>query len=200
MLVKLLQHQTHTIQQTTHIPTPASREALPTKNPRLFLRPQRVLELLEVRHPLLRKPRVHDVGLVEHEDHRQLRLVEDRAGVEHVRHECRGGCRAGRVDDVRDYRRETAREALQKDRAAGGPNEDFYLAGGVDEEMGWGFAFRFGVGSGAFLEETNDLVDFGGEEVEGGEDAAVGAEVVLPHDFLVGDAVANVDVAFEGDG
>ncbi len=50
---------------------------------------------------------------------------------------------------------------------------------------------------GAFLEQADDLVDLGGEEVEGGEDAAVGAEPVLPHHLAVVDRVADVDVAAE---
>ena len=55
-------------------------------------------------------------------------------------------------------------------------------------------------GRGTLLEDGHDLVDFGGEEVQGGHNAAVGAEVVLPHYFFVVDGVADVDVALEGYG
>lgn len=51
---------------------------------------------------------------------------------------------------------------------------------------------------GAFFQQGEDLVDFGGEEVEGGEDAAVRAEVVLGHYFFVGDRVPDVDVGVVG--
>lgn len=52
---------------------------------------------------------------------------------------------------------------------------------------GGGGRGRDGGREGAFFEQGEDLVDFGGEEVEGGEDAAVRAEVVLGHYFFVGD-------------
>ncbi len=55
------------------------------------------------------------------------------------------------------------------------------------------------VRGGALLQETQDLVHFGGKEVQRRQDAAVGAEVVLPHHLLVVDGIADVDIAFEGD-
>ena len=63
-----------------------------------------------------------------------------------------------------------------------------------------GFRIRLRrVRSRTFLKQTEDLVNLRGEEVEGGEDAAVGAEVVLLHDFFVVDGVTDVDIAVEGD-
>ena len=83
--------------------------------------------------------------------------------------------------------------------------------GGVDDDVGCGgllfFLFLL-LGCGvcfagllrqtALLENGHDLVDLGAEEVEGGEDGAVGTEVVLLHDLLVVDRVADVDVGVEG--
>ena len=43
------------------------------------------------------------------------------------------------------------------------------------------------------------LVEFGGEEIERGDDAAVGAEAVLLHDVLVLDRLADVDVGGVGE-
>jgi hypothetical protein len=90
----------------------------------------------------------------------------------------------------------------------GGPDEDFDLAGGVDDDVGCGgllvllFFFLLVCFAGllrqtALLEDGHDLVDLGAEKIEGGEDGAVGAEIVLLHDLLVVDRVADVDVGVE---
>lgn len=50
----------------------------------------------------------------------------------------------------------------------------------------------------AFLDVAEDLVELGREQVQGGHDSAVGAEVVLLHDFGVVDRVADVNVGLEG--
>lgn len=50
----------------------------------------------------------------------------------------------------------------------------------------------------ALLEELQDLVDLGREQVEGRKDATVRTEVVLLHDFLVVNRVSNVNIALEG--
>ena len=42
------------------------------------------------------------------------------------------------------------------------------------------------------------MIDFSGEEVQGCEDAAVGAEIVLLHYFFVVYRVSNVNIAFKG--
>lgn len=42
------------------------------------------------------------------------------------------------------------------------------------------------------------MIDFRTEEIQGSEDAAVGTEVELLHDFFVIYAVADVDVGCEG--
>jgi hypothetical protein len=59
-----------------------------------------------------------------------------------------------------------------------------------------GRVFR-GAGS-TFLEKREDLVDFGGKEIEGCENSTVGSEVVRFHYFFVVYAVANIDIAIEG--
>ena len=70
------------------------------------------------------------------------------------------------------------------------------MAWGVDEDVGdWFGVWGVGVRGCTFLEEIEHLVDFGGEEVQGCEYAAIGAEVVLLHYFFVVDRVADVDVA-----
>jgi hypothetical protein len=38
------------------------------------------------------------------------------------------------------------------------------------------------------------LVEFGGEQVQGSDDGAVGSQVVLFHDFFVVDGVSNINV------
>jgi len=60
------------------------------------------LEGFVVRHPVDRKLVRDDVCLVEDEDKRQLGLVQDAAGIEHVAHERGRVGRAGCVNDVGD--------------------------------------------------------------------------------------------------
>lgn len=49
------------------------------------------------------------------------------------------------------------------------------------------------------VEQVDDLVNFCREEVQGRQDAAVRSQVVLLHDLLIVDRVADVNVAFERD-
>ena len=43
------------------------------------------------------------------------------------------------------------------------------------------------------------LVEFGGKEIQTGDNSSVGTELVLLHDLLVVDRVPDVDVGWEGD-
>lgn len=158
------------------------------------------LEGVEVGHPFGGEGGVVDVGFVEDEDHGHFGFVEDAAGVEHVAHEGAGGAGAGRVDDIGDDGGEGGCEGVEQDGTRGAPDEDFDLAGGVDDDVFDGFDVGLlRVGFRSLFQEVHDLIDLGDEEIEGGEDAAVWTEVVLLHDFFVVDGIADVDVAFKGD-
>lgn len=51
----------------------------------------------------------------------------------------------------------------------------------------------------SLLQYRHDLIDLGAEEVQAGEDTAVGTQIVLLHNFFVVDRVSYVDVRIEGD-
>eukprot|EP00962_Isochrysis_galbana_P041709 scaffold15389_cov131-Isochrysis_galbana.AAC.6 len=51
---------------------------------------------------------------------------------------------------------------------------------------------------GACLDQPHDVLEAGGKQVERGEDAAVGAELILAHHLAVVDRVTDVDVRAEG--
>ncbi|TLD03438.1 uncharacterized protein PgNI_11601 [Pyricularia grisea] len=170
--IELVEHHAHTVEKAAHVAA-ATGAGLALGGPEsvaFLILAQRGLEGVKVGHPLLGKGRVLHVCLVEDEDHGELGLVQDAAGVEHVAHECAG--RAG-LD----------------------------LAGSVHQDVLDGLApgILWRVSGCALLQQVQYLVNLCREQVQRCEDAAVGSQVVLLHDLLVVDRVADVDVAVERD-
>ena len=127
--VELLEHEAHGVQQAAHVAAAAALALDAAEGVPGLVARQRRLERVVVGHPLLREARVLHVRLVEHEHHRQLRLVEDRARVQHVAHEGAGRGRPRRVDHVGDHRREGGGQGLEEDLPRRGPHKYFDLTG-----------------------------------------------------------------------
>lgn len=149
---------------------------------------QCLLEAFKVSHPLKGEVVGLNVRFVKDENEGQFSFVENTASVEHVAHEGCGVVAAWSVDDIGDAGGHGAGEGIGDDSSTGAPSEYFNLTWRVDQN-------RFGR---RFLNEGKNLVKLGGEEVQRGQDATVGAEVIRRHDILIGNRVSNVDVGIEG--
>ena len=65
---------------------------------------------------------------------------------------------------------------------------------------GFGGGRVLGGGRGcAFFEQSDYLVDFGGEEIQRGKDTTIGAQIILLHHFFIVNRVADVNIAIKRD-
>mmetsp|Transcript_87015 Transcript_87015/g.186447 ORF Transcript_87015/g.186447 Transcript_87015/m.186447 type:complete len:200 (+) Transcript_87015:537-1136(+) len=133
----------------------------------------------------------HHIDLVKGDDEGQLRLVQDRASIQHVRHE---GHRLGATSCVHHVAHDSGVghcKGVADDLTRRRPVEDFDLAWRVNEHI---VQVRR-----PFVEEGQDLVELGSEKIQGRHDAAIRTQAEVLHDLLVIHSVADIDIHRIGD-
>jgi len=128
------------------------------------------------------------VHLVEREHNRELAAVGNGHSLKHVGHEALRVAATAAVEHKRNSGCVASSKRLKNNLTAGRPGEGLDLPGGVYKHI---VELPFTLG-----EDIHHLVKPSGEEVAGGENAAIGPQAVLGHHLRIIDGVARVNVGF----
>ena len=149
-----------------------------------------VEEFGEVLHPAEDLFGLPDVGFIQDYDHRQLTLVEDRAGEQHVTHEGVRIPAASQINDVDQDCRKSCCKGGRDDLPGGGPGEGFDLAWGVDEDE-----LRFVA---LLIDDLDHLDHLSRKQVKRSHDRPIRSQLILLHHPPVVELLPDIDPRCEG--